>query len=115
MATLRGTVEADVPPDFADRQWREFIGRSVYRRYPQGYYDVASSITEIDADDGVVAFQRAEDGGTRVSVELQYTPHDRQRPDEDVSATQARLQRDLQKYREFVLRRCEKEDCRSAA
>ena len=115
MATLHGSIEADVPADFADRQWREFIGRSVYRRYPQGYYDVASSIAEIDADGGTVAFLRAPNGSTKISVELDYTPHDSAHPDADVSSTQERLQRDLEKYRSFVLRRCESEHCRSAA
>ena len=115
MATLHGSVEADVPADFADRQWREFIGRSVYRRYPHGYDDVASSIAEIDADDGTVTFLREPSGSTRIAVELDYTPHDTAHPDADVSRTQERLQRDLEKYRSFVLRRCESERCRSAA
>ncbi len=115
MATLHGSIEADVPADFADRQWREFIGRSVYRRYPQGYYDVASSIAEIDADGGTVTFLREPSGSTRISVELAYTPHDTAHPEADVSGAQERLQRGLEKYRSFVLRRCESERCRSAA
>jgi hypothetical protein len=115
MATLHGSIEADVPAEFADRAWREFIGRSVYRRFPPDYRDVASSIAEIDADEGTVAFARRPDGGTRVSVDLEYTPHDAERPDADVGAAQKRLQRDLEKYRVFALRRCETQHCRSAA
>jgi hypothetical protein len=115
MATLHGTIEADVPPDFADREWREFVGRSMYRSYPPEYRDVASSITDIDAYDGTVAFLREPNGATKVAVDLEYTPHDPQRPEEDVRSTQERLQRELEKYRAFVLRRCELEQCRTAA
>jgi hypothetical protein len=112
MATLHGSIEADVPIEFADREWREFIGRSAYRRFPRGYDDVASAITEIDADDGTVTFEAEASGGTRVSVDLDYTPDTGRLGAE---GAQRRLERDLQKYREFVLRRCEERSCRSAA
>ena len=112
MATLHGTIEADVPIEFADREWREFIGRSVYRRFPRGYDDVASAITEIDADDGSVTFETEPGGRTRVSVDLDYTAA---KGRADVEGAQQRLQRDLTKYRDFVLRRCDEVSCRTAA
>jgi hypothetical protein len=112
MATLHGTIQADVPIEFADREWREFIGRSVYRRFPRGYDDVASAISETDADDGTVTFETDAGGVTRVSVDLDYSSGEG-RP--DVQGAQQRLQRDLAKYKDFVLRRCDEVSCRRAA
>ena len=43
-----------MPVSFADREWREFIGRSVYDRFPKGYEDLRSSLADIDGDDGRV-------------------------------------------------------------
>ncbi|HMK91774.1 MAG TPA: hypothetical protein VK576_02135 [Thermoleophilia bacterium] len=112
MATLHGTIDADVPIAFADREWREFIGRSVYRRFPRGYDDVASAISEIDADDGTVTFTAEPSGGTRVSVDLVYSPGGER---VEAERAQRRLDHELLKYREFVLRRCDEVSCRTAA
>lgn len=112
MATLSGSTVTDVPLDFADREWREFVGRSVYKRFPRGYDDVASAIADIDADDGVVRFEQQTPHSVRVSVELEYTPRDTARPDADVTQAEERLHRDLEKYRLFVQRRCDELDCR---
>lgn len=51
MAILKGSVEADVPIQFADREWTEFVCRSLDGNYAKG------------------------------SVELEYTPHGRGDPD----------------------------------
>jgi hypothetical protein len=112
MPVLTGSIEADVPVSFADREWREFIGRSVYDRFPQGYEDLRSSLGELDADDGRVAFSELGQNHTRVRVELEYAPRDTVDPGSDLARVQRELDRDLEKYREFVLRRCDEELCR---
>ena len=36
--------ERDVPVAFADREWTEFVFRSLYGSYAKGFYDVATSL-----------------------------------------------------------------------
>lgn len=112
MPVLTGSVEADVPVSFADREWREFIGRSVYDRFPEGYEDLRSSLADLDADGGLVTIADLGEGKARVSVQVEYTPHDPVDPGSDVARAQRELDRDLDKYRDFVLRRCDEELCR---
>jgi hypothetical protein len=111
MAVLKGSIEADVPIAFADREWTEFVYRSLYGSYAKGFADVSASLPDIDADSGTVTFEDEGESLSRVSVELEYTPG-RDDPSADVTRAQARLERDLAKYRAFLLRRCEQEDCR---
>ncbi len=112
MATLSGSVEADVPIQFADREWSEFVWRSLYGNFAKGFGDTASSITETDADSGTVKFETEGDRLVKVTVEVDYTPRSASDPDAEVALAQARLNRDLEKYRDFLLRRCEQESCR---
>ncbi len=111
MPTLSGSIEADVPIEFADREWREFIGRSVYGRFPEGYEGFESDMSEIEAEDGHVSFLESRDGRVRVTVELEYTPHDPVDPGSDVARAQRELNRDLDNYRTFVMRRCDEVQC----
>ena len=111
MSTLSGSIEADVPLDFADREWSEYIRRSLYSSFPKDMADTASSIADTDAESGIVRFQREPDGHSRVSVELDYSSRG---GEADVAGAQRRLDRDLDKYRDFVLRRCEQEHCRAS-
>lgn len=113
MSLLSAAIEADVPASFADREWREFIGRAVYDRFPEGYEDLRSSLRDLDADDGVVTFASLGPNRSRVSVELMYTPHGAYDPESDVARAQDELAGDLEKYRDFVLRRCDEELCRN--
>ena len=112
MPLLTGTIEADVPVSFADREWREYVGRAVYDRFPEGYEDVRSSFADFDADAGKVTFADLGPNRSRVSVELQYTPHSDTDPESDVVRAQRELDRDLDRYRDFVLRRCDEQLCR---
>src|SRR5664280_2643864 len=112
MAVLSGSVEADVPIAFADREWTEFVFRNLYGNYAQGFDDVATSLNETDADSGTVKFETEGDQLVRVSVEVTYTPRTDGDASEEVVRAQARLNRDLEKYRTFLLRRCEQENCR---
>jgi hypothetical protein len=113
MPLLTGSIEADVPVSFADREWREFIGRSVYDRFPDGYEGLRSALADLDADDGRVLFADLGDERSRVSVEVEYTPHGRSDPESDVRRAQRELDGDLDKYRTFVMRRCDELLCRA--
>jgi hypothetical protein len=111
MAILSGSIEADVPIAFADREWTEFVFRNLYGNYAKGFEDVAASINETDADSGTVQFETEGERLVKVSVELEYTPHGGDAKAE-VARAQARLNADLEKYRTFLLKRCEQESCR---
>lgn len=113
MATLSGTIEADVPLAFADREWNEFVRRSLSGSYPAAYNDVASSIADIDPDDGVVKFEQG-DQTVKVTVELDYTPRGSSDPGMKTDEAQRRLDEGLEEYRRFVLRRCDQVHCRAA-
>jgi hypothetical protein len=112
VALLKGSVEADVSIQFADKVWSEFIRRSLYGSCAKGFDDVAASLSEIDADDGTVTFETAGDRLVKVSVELEYTPRATGDAAAEVAQAQARLERDLEKYRVFLLRRCDQESRR---
>ena len=109
---MTATIEADVPVSFADREWREYVGRSVYDRFPEGYEDLRSSLSDLDADAGKVLLADLGPNRSRVSVELEYTPHAGADPERDVARAQQELDRDLGKIREFVVRRCDEQLCR---
>ena len=113
MAVLKGAVEADVPIQFADKEWTEFMFRSLYGSYAKGFEDVAASLSETDADSGSVTFETEGDRLVKVSVEIEYTPRKGADATAEVAAAQARLERDLEKYRVFLVRRCEQESCRT--
>ena len=112
MATLSGSVEADVPIAFADREWTEFVFRNLYGNYAKGFDEVSSSVTESDADSGTVRLETEGDRLVKVSVELQYAPHADGDPAAEIAQAQARLEHDLERYRTFLLKRCEQESCR---
>ena len=112
MAILSGSVEADVPIQFADREWSEFVWRSLYGNFAKGFAEYSSSITETDADSGTVKFETEGERLVRVTVEVDYTPRSQSDPQAEVRLAQARLDRDLAKYRDFLVHRCEQEDCR---
>ena len=114
MAILSGSIEADVPIAFADREWTEFVFRNLYGNYAKGFADVATSINETDADSGTVKFETEGDRLVKVSVELEYIPRVGGDLGEEVRRAQARLDRDLEKYHTFLLRRCEQEGCRTS-
>ena len=113
MAILSGSIEADVPIAFADREWTEFVFRNLYGNFTKRSDEVDSSVSESDADSGTVRLETKGDRLVEVSVELQYTPHGGDAGNE-VAQAQARLDRDLERYRAFLLKRCEEKSCRAA-
>lgn len=115
MAILVGSIEADVPIQFADREWSEFVWRSLYGNFAKGFGEYSSSITETDADSGTVKFETEGERLVKVTVEVDYTPRSKSDPQAEIRLAQARLERDLAKYRDFLVRRCEQESCRTDA
>ncbi len=114
MAVLSGSIEADVPISFADRAWTEFVFRNLYGNYAKGFAEVDSSVSERDADSGTVRLETRGGRLVEVSVELQYTPHAGDDAGDEIARAQARLDHDLERYRAFLLKRCEQESCRAA-
>jgi len=113
MATLSGSIEADVPLTFADLEWSEFMWRSLYGSFAKGFTDVAdASVSAIDADSGTVTFETEGERLIKVSVEVKFTPRAGGDRAQEIARAQAQLEGDLEKYRTFLLKRCEQESCR---
>jgi len=112
MAIIKGSIEADVPLEFADLEWSKFVIESLYRNYSRGFADVEPLIDEQDMDAGEVKFETEGDRLVKVTVELDYVPRTTATAAEETARAEAALQRDLEKYREFLLKRCEQESCR---
>ncbi len=112
MATIKAAVEVDVPLEFADLEWSEFLLDSLLSGYTRGLTDVEPLIDEDDMKAGKVDLSTQGERLVRVAVELEYTPRTRETAEEEVARAQATLERDLEKYRVFVQDRCTRLQCR---
>jgi len=112
MAVIKGSIEADVPLEFADLEWSKFVFESLYGSYSRGFADVEPLIDEQDMNAGDVKFETEGDRLVKVTVELEYVPRSTDTAAAEVAHAEATLQRDLEKYRLFLLDRCEREGCR---
>jgi hypothetical protein len=112
MTVIRGSIEADVPLAFADLEWSRFVLESLSSDYSRGFADVEPLIDEQDMDAGEVKFETERDRLVEVSVELDYRPHSVGTAAEEIAHAETTLRRDLEKYRLFLLERCERESCR---
>ncbi|MEE4276536.1 MAG: hypothetical protein V2J16_11790 [Thermoleophilia bacterium] len=113
MAAIKASITVDVPLEFADLEWSEFMLQSLLSGYTRGLTDVEPLIDEDDMKAGKVDLTTEGDRLVKVAVELDYTPRTKDTADEEVARAQATLERDLEKYRLFVLDRCEKLQCRT--
>ena len=113
MALIKASITVDVPLEFADLEWSEFMLQSLLSGYTRGLTDVEPLIDEDDMKAGKVDLTTEGDRLVNVAVELDYTPRTQDTADEEVARAQATLERDLEKYRLFVLDRCEKLQCRT--
>ena len=113
MATIKTSVTVDVPLEFADLEWSEFMLQSLLSGYTRGLTDVEPLIDQDDMEAGKVDFTTEGDRLVRVAVALDYAPRTKETADEEVARAQPTLERDLEKYRRFVLDRCEKMQCRT--
>jgi hypothetical protein len=114
MTTIRASVEADVPLAFADLEWAEFVFESLYGNYARGFADVEPLIDEQDMDAGKVEFTTEGDRLVRITVALDYVPRTIDTADVETSRAQATLERDLEKYRLFLVDQCTRQQCRPA-
>ena len=114
MAMLSASIEADVPIGFADEEWTEFLWRSMYGSFHRGTGDDAGTLPDIEADSGTVEFEEADGRLVKVSVRVKFRPQAHADRHEQIGLAQARLERDLGRFRTFLLRRCEQEHCRAA-
>ena len=112
MAVIKGSIEADVPLAFANLEWSKFVLESLCCSYTRGFADVEPLIDEEDMAAGDVKFETEGDRLVRVTVELDYKPHSADGAAEEIAHAEATLRRDLEKYRQFLLERCEREGCR---
>lgn len=112
MAIIKASIEADVPLEFADLEWSKFLLESLCCNYSRGFADVESLIDEAELDSSDVTFETAGDRLTKVTVEFDYVPRTVGTAAEEVAHAEGNLRRDLEKYRQFLLDRCERESCR---
>ena len=74
MATIKAAVEVDVPLEFADLEWSEFLLDSLLSGYTRGLTDVEPLIDQDDMNAGKVDLTTEGDRLVRVAVELDYEP-----------------------------------------
>jgi hypothetical protein len=110
MTIIKGSIEADVPLEFADLEWSRFMLESVCCNYTRGFADVEPLIDEADMGTEV-KFDTVGHRLVRVTVELDYVPRTAD-PAAEIAHAEGTLRRDLEKYRRFLLERCEREGCR---
>lgn len=105
MSELTRSIVVDVPLEFADQEWSEFVFRSLmnwYRIGPDEFsYDSAGD--ESEAESGSVYLESVDDGHTKVSVDLSYIPHIEDEPESDeVAHVKRHLDAQLLQYKRFV-------------
>ena len=116
MSTLSESINVNVPAKFADREWSEFMFRRLVGHYMTSLGEITWGTTgdESDAESGIVRFFTEGDLLTKVTIELEYEPHSWSDFDAEEARVRERLRDDLQRYKTFLVRRCEEESCRDA-
>jgi uncharacterized membrane protein len=116
MSTLSESIDVDVPARFADREWSEFVFRRLVGHHMTTLGEITWGTTgdESDATSGIVRFFTKGDQLTKVTVELEYEPHSWSDFETEEAIVRERLRDDLQRYKAFLLRRCQEESCRDA-
>ena len=105
MATITESIETDVPIEYADKEWTEYMFSYLYRGYAQRGRDPNEMAQRIDADSCTVTFVDESDKTTRVSVSVECQVAN------DTERVRGDLRRDLQQYREFLRKHCKKDHC----
>jgi uncharacterized membrane protein len=115
MSRITASIEVDVPIRFADREWSEFVWRTFVGNLAMPTDRIAETAggDESEADQGVVRFETKGDRLTKVVVELDYTPYRAEDAEVEEAQVRSRLERDLELYRSFLLRRCDETSCRT--
>ena len=112
MPTIHASIDVDAPLEFVELEWSEFMLQSLLNGYARGLIDEEPLLDEDDVKAGDVEFTTAGDRLVKVDVRLDYKPRSTAGADTEVSRAQATLERDLERYRRFVIGRCERLGCR---
>ena len=112
---ISASIEVDIPIRFADREWTEFVWRTFTGYYTMPVDQFARPLAgdQSDAENGSVYFETKGERLTKVRVEVAYAPRHRDEAEEEEARVRARLQRDLEAFRAFLLARCDETRCRT--
>ena len=97
MPTSERSIDVDAEITDADREWTEFMFRSLVGHYRTTAEDVEWSLAEDVEQSGLVTMARLEGGRTRVTVAVEYVGDDAAE-----AAVGAHLERDLKEFKTFA-------------
>ena len=97
MATIERWIDVDTQINEADREWTEFMFRSLVGHYKTSLEDVEWSLADDVEKGGLVTLADLGAGRTRVTVSLDYTGG----PGAE-EAVGAHLDRDLSEFKTFA-------------
>ena len=97
MATIERWIDVDAEISEADREWTEFMFRSLVGHYKTANADVEWSLAEDVEKSGLVTLADLGGGRTRVSVSIEYAGE----PGAE-KAVGAHLDRDLAEFKRFT-------------
>lgn len=112
MPTIHASIDVDAPLEFAELEWSEFLLESLLNGYARGLIDEEPLLDEDDMEAGDVRFTTEGDRLVKVDVRLDYRPRSVGGAATELARAQATLERDLERYRRFVIGRCERLGCR---
>lgn len=107
MLKLTESIEADVPPEFADREWGRYMVRQFYENQSRAAAEISDQFEE-----GSVRFEPGGGGSTKVTVELEMEAAPGTDPEGDLTRARGRVESVLEGYRKYVLKRCDETHCR---
>ena len=94
MAKITRSIEVGAAIGAVDKEWTEFMFRTLVGHYQGGLADVEWTPADDAEKEGVVALEELGDGRTRVSVTVEF--------DGDESEVAAHLERDLRLFKAFA-------------
>jgi hypothetical protein len=97
MPTIERAIDVDAEITDADKEWTEFMFRSLVGHYRTKAEDVEWSLAEDVAQDGLVTMVRLDGGRTRVTVAIEYIGDAAAE-----TAVGAHLERDLMEFKAFA-------------
>ncbi len=97
MPTIERSIDVDAEMSEADREWTEFMFRSLIGHYRTSEQDVEWSLAEDVEKRGRVSFAPQDGGHTRVTVSVEYEGDAAAE-----AAVVAHLDRDLEEFKAFA-------------
>ena len=97
MPTSERSVDVDAEITYADREWTEFLFRSLVGHYRTAAEDVEWSPAEDVEQSGLVTMAKLEGGRTRVTVAVEHVGDAAAE-----AAVGAHLERDLKEFKTFA-------------